>query len=254
MNASLSELGLRLRVGLSMLEWRALRVRVGRCPLCGPTLFVKLADDPLGVRCVRCAAWPAHIALARLVRRIVPDLSRCRVYEASSSGPWVAHLRTRAAALTCSERWDDAVPGEWRGDVVCQDLEALTFDDESFDLCTSTEVLEHVADDAAAFGELRRVLVPGGHLVFTVPLFDRPETVERAVRAADGTVRHLLPPEHHGDRLRGSGRVLVFREYGLDVVDRLHAAGFESAEIREAADPTGFGHAVPVVLARRPSR
>ena len=60
----LEELAERLRVGMRMLEWRELRVRPGRCPLCGPTLFVKLQRDPLGVRCLRCAAWPASMAMA----------------------------------------------------------------------------------------------------------------------------------------------------------------------------------------------
>ena len=30
------------------------------------------------------------------------------------------------------------------------------------------------------------------------------------------------------DRLRGHGRVLAFRTYGLDILDRLRAAGFEA--------------------------
>ena len=229
-----SALVLRVRVGLALLEWRALRLRAGRCPLCGPTLFVKLAEDPLGVRCVRCAAWPAHMALAGEIRRLVPDL---------------AHVAGRHVleVLRARER-----PGDVREGVVCQDLEALTFPDASFDVCTHTEVLEHVADDAAAFAELHRVLAPGGWLLFTVPLFDRPATVERASRGPGGIV-HELPPEYHDDRIRGAGRVLVFREYGRDVVDRLRAAGFESVEIRRPPDATGLGHTVPVVVARRPA-
>ncbi len=252
MKASLPELGLRVRVGLSLLEWRALRARPGRCPLCGPTLFLRLAVDPLGTRCLRCAAWPAHMGLARLVARMLPDLSSIRVYEASSTGPWVEYLRARAAELVCSEYWSDVDPGAMRDEVVCQDLERLTFPDRRFDLCTSTEVLEHVADDRAAFRELRRVLVPGGWLIFTVPLFDADETVVRAERGPDTVVRHLRPPQYHGDRLRGEKAVLVYREYGRDVVDRLARAGFENAEIREAGDATGFGHRIRVVVARRP--
>lgn len=247
----LSELGLRVRTGLALVEWRALRLRGGRCPLCGPTLFLRLCDDPLGVRCVRCAAWPAHFALAREADRVVEDWTRCRVYEASSSGPWVSFLRARAGALTCSEYWDDDAPAAARPDVGRQDLERLTFPDACFDLCTSSEVLEHVADDAAAFGELRRVLAPGGHLIFTVPLFDRPATVERAERRG-GTVVHHLPPEYHDDRIRGAGRVLVYREYGHDVVDRVRAAGFTDVRIATPPDPTGFGRPGHAIVARRP--
>jgi SAM-dependent methyltransferase len=44
-------------------------------------------------------------------------------------------------------------------------------------------VFEHVPDDARGFSELRRVLRPGGKMLFTVPLFDAPDTVDR-VRGA----------------------------------------------------------------------
>ena len=35
----------KLRFVVSSLEWRQLRARFGRCPICGPTVFVKLERD-----------------------------------------------------------------------------------------------------------------------------------------------------------------------------------------------------------------
>jgi SAM-dependent methyltransferase len=49
------------------------------------------------------------------------------------------------------------------------DMGALPVDDASADLAVCAEVLEHLDDDAAAAGELLRVLRPGGALVVTVP-------------------------------------------------------------------------------------
>lgn len=51
------------------------------------------------------------------------------------------------------------------------DATALPFADGSFDRVIASEVLEHVADDFAAFAELSRVLRPGGVLAVTVPAF-----------------------------------------------------------------------------------
>jgi len=39
----------------------------------------------------------------------------------------------------------------------------------SVDCVTALDVLEHIADDRGAVGEIRRVLRPGGHVVVTVP-------------------------------------------------------------------------------------
>lgn len=50
-------------------------------------------------------------------------------------------------------------------------LEALPFEDATFDLACASDVLEHIADDAAALRELRRVARPGGFLVATVPAY-----------------------------------------------------------------------------------
>lgn len=43
------------------------------------------------------------------------------------------------------------------------------FADETFDLCASNYVLEHVPDPATHFAEVRRVLKPGGAYVFRTP-------------------------------------------------------------------------------------
>jgi SAM-dependent methyltransferase len=54
-------------------------------------------------------------------------------------------------------------------DVSLGEAADLPFDDGTFDLVTALDVIEHLDDDAAALGELRRVLRPGGHLLVTVP-------------------------------------------------------------------------------------
>lgn len=47
----------------------------------------------------------------------------------------------------------------------------LPFQDESFHVLTMLDVLEHLSDDRRALDEVRRVLKPGGALVFSVPAY-----------------------------------------------------------------------------------
>lgn len=238
----------RIRLAFSVLEWRALRLRRGRCPLCEGRWLLRLGSNLLSVRCLRCQASPISMAIGQVLCDRVSDFRLRRTHEFSSRGPFFEFLARNVPQLSGSEYFDDVAPGERRGGVECQDLERLTWADDSLDLCTSTEVFEHVPDDARAFREVHRVLAPGGVLVFTVPLSDVEHTVERAVRE-NGEVHHLLPPEYHGDVIRGAGRVLAFRDYGRDILDRLRAAGFADAEIVLAPGVSGLAPDLPVVMA-----
>ena len=56
---------------------------------------------------------------------------------------------------------------------VCSVTDMAPVPGGSYDTVLCSEVLEHVADPAAALAEIRRVLKPGGQLVLTVPFLGR---------------------------------------------------------------------------------
>jgi len=240
--------------------WRAFsRLRLseaaivpGRCPFCGPTLFIRLSHAASGLRCARCSAGSVQLSIGWAIRDNVPDIRACDACELSSRGPVARWLAASARSVATSEYFADAAPGSLQNGIRCEDVQRLTYADASFDLVTHTEVLEHVPDDARALRELLRVLRPGGRMVFTVPMHDGAHTVERARLSADGVVEHLLEPVHHTDPLRPEG-ILAFRDYGLDIVDRLRVAGFDDARILPLSGRSGPVPLHPVVAARKPA-
>ncbi|MBS7457637.1 class I SAM-dependent methyltransferase [Coralloluteibacterium stylophorae] len=220
-----------------------------RCPACGPSLLVRIGDDETAVRCLRCRGTPVHLSLIAVLCEAVEDLAGACLYELSAGGAALRFYRARCGAVTASEFLAGVPAGTVADGVRCEDAQRLSFADASFDVCTSTEVFEHVADDARGFAGMLRVLRPGGLLAFTVPLAGA-TTVERACLREDGGIEHRLPPEYHGDRLVGEGGVLALRNYGRDIVARLRDAGFAWAAIVPPRRRF-LGHAREVVLARK---
>jgi ubiquinone/menaquinone biosynthesis C-methylase UbiE len=95
---------------------------------------------------------------------------------------------------------------------------ALPFDDGSFDVVWSSEVIEHVADTARWLSELRRVLVPRGQLLLTTPSHGR-------LRLAIGGIERYSEPL--GDHLhlytaRSLRELLIEFDFG---VSELRGAG-----------------------------
>jgi SAM-dependent methyltransferase len=228
---------------------RDLRLRPFHCPGCGPSLLLRLGDDEMQVRCLRCRGTPVHLSLVAALTTCVGPLAGFDACELSTTGALLRYLQRHCRSVSTSEYLEGVAPGSSRDGIRCEDVQHLSHADGSFDLCTSTEVFEHVPDDRAGLRELHRVLRPGGHLLFTVPLSDRAGTVERARR--DGRhVEYLLPPAFHGDRLNGPGSVLVYRDYGRDIVDRVRASGFEDVVLWTPRRDF-HGHRRTVVVAHR---
>jgi SAM-dependent methyltransferase len=227
---------------------KPVQVRIAResCALCRFPFQLRLSASEMAVRCPRCGASAVTQSLVDVLGRSCADLSVLDAYEMSAAGPLVPYLKSRCRSLRTSEYFDDIRPGDSRNGIVCQDVQRLTFPANSFDLCTSTEVFEHVEDDRAGFREIFRVLRPGGTFVFTVPIDPDAATVERTELRDNVRVR-VLPVEYHADRYRGAN-ILCHRNYGRDIVARLREAGFATAGITKP-ERSLFGFARPVVFA-----
>jgi SAM-dependent methyltransferase len=113
-------------------------------------------------------------------------------------------------------------------DVVAASAEALPFADDSFDTVVSTLVLCTVPDVPATLREIRRVLTPGGKLLFL-----------EHVRADPGTKL-----ERWQDRLHGPWHAFACGCHcNRDTLSSLAAAGFSVEDVRHEA----WGFMPPIV-------
>jgi hypothetical protein len=216
--------------------------------------------------CAHCGAKLRARRLARVLLDLYPVGDPPA--PARSARDWARHPEVqplRVAEINRIEGLHDALrrlpnfayseyrEGAARGDVIdgvrCEDLTRLTYPNASFDLVLTSETLEHVPDLAAALGEVRRVLAPGGRHLFTVPLLPGvPATFARTVLGRDGTPVHHAPPICHPG---GDVGYPVFTEFGADLPDLLRRAGFD-VEVRFG--PTTEDDLAQVFVCRKPLR
>jgi SAM-dependent methyltransferase len=176
-----------------------------------------------------------------------------RIHESSPGSPSSRKLELEAPRYSASFWWPDAELGTTRNRYRNEDLEQLTFPDESFDLFVTQDVFEHIFDAPAAFREIARVLRPGGAHVFTIPYWADRSTQLRAIRSG-GDVVHLRRPIYHFDPIDPSG-ALVVRDWGTDSIGIIDGAcGLETEmlaphDVRKGLD----GDFLNVFITRKPS-
>jgi SAM-dependent methyltransferase len=154
------------------------------------------------------------------IERFFPQWRSLSIHESSPVLGRGANRRLtkEAPAYIASHYYADVAPGTVVSGIRCENLEHLSFHDESFDLHLTQDVFEHLFDPAAAFHEIARTLRPGGAHLFTTPLVRKNEPTQFcASLAPDGSVIHLMePPEYHGNPISSEGS-LVTVNWGYDI-------------------------------------
>lgn len=206
---------------------RLLRSHPGYCPICERKVrFIAystwLRDN---YRCSRCKSIPRLRAIVDTLKRFYPNWADLVLHESSPNNMAASRLlKSKCKAYSSSQYYDDVPRGKIKDGHQSEDLSALTFKDESFDLLITQDVFEHVMEPERAFREIGRVLKPGGAHIFSMPWYPELRTSRRRAVLVDGHVKHLLEPIYHGnpvDRKKGS---LVTTDWGQDLVDIIYRA------------------------------
>jgi SAM-dependent methyltransferase len=156
--------------------------------------------------------------------------------------PLYGVYRDRVSEVVCVD-WENTHHPSPHLDAVCDIGQGLPFPDARFDTVVATDVLEHLLRPQAFFGEVSRLLRPGGKLVLGVPflywIHEAPHDHFRYTRFALAALCEQSGLE-----------VVSLSEYGgplavvLDVVGKLVptsplAAGFQALARRFVRSPPG---------------
>jgi SAM-dependent methyltransferase len=160
----------------------------------------------------------------------LPYIENLVIYEAQSTGT-VHRFLSKLPKYICSEYYDNVPGGALNEEGIrSEDIEALSFPDNTFDLIITQDIFEHVKRPDKGFKEIKRVLKYGGYHIFTVPLHEGKKTIVR-VKNKDRKNIFLMPPVYHADPLNEKGS-LVYTDFGEDIIDYLKLLGLPT-EIAE---------------------
>ena len=182
------------------------RGRQYHCPCCRARLRMFVEGGEI---CPACGSGRRHRLQWLYLDRVLDFFSQPRRVLDVAPLRYFEHVR-RAMENLLYTSLDLSMP--WV--MIAGDITAIPFHDHAFEVILCSHVLEHVPDDRAAMGELRRVLSPGGLLLIQVPVAGGATLEDPGITAP-------------ADRCRLFGQEDHVRSYGSDIAQRLVAAGLE---------------------------
>ena len=198
----------------------------GTCPICGPGatfsgMSGRLRDT---FACSRCKSIPRERALFEVLKTLYPNWKDIVIHEflRQSGAARVQAFRRNCTGYTYSQ-YDTSIPwGATQTDRGhrSENLESLTFADNTFDAFVTQDVFEHIFRPDLAAREIARVLKPNGSHILTTPLVSGRRPSRRRAQVVDGQVVNLLPPIYHGNPMSKTGS-LVTVDWGLDILQYL---------------------------------
>lgn len=120
-------------------------------------------------------------------------------------------------------QYDDSVPFGEVSSFGCrsENLEAQTFESETFDLVVTMDVFEHLLEPDQAINEIARTLRPNGMHVMTVPIVNVWSPSQRRAGLVDGELKYCAEKQYHGNPMDPAGGALVTVDWGYDIADYL---------------------------------
>jgi len=188
----------------------------GFCPCCRSNTVFRSPQEWLRdfYVCTKCGSIPRQRHIQAVLDSRMPGWEQLVIHESSPSNDFISRY---ASQYSASQYFPDVPRGQTADNGVrSEDVENLTYPEESIDIFITQDVLEHVFNPDRAIAEIHRTLKPGGAHIFTAPKHKGLlETVRRAALRGDGSIDYLLPEEYHGNPI-GDNKALVTHDYGYD--------------------------------------
>lgn len=179
-----------------------------------------------GRYCPNCKNSERTIALARSIPKLLGLKVKCFndfINYANEQNISIAEINSCGQLHGQLSRIDNLHYSEYQTGseskkVPHEDIQELTYKDNSFDIVLHSETIEHIPDPNLAIHECRRVLKESGICIFTVPVIWNRLTLQRIEIENSTNVKYLDSKSYHG---YGREDCIVWWEFGRDLVENL---------------------------------
>jgi SAM-dependent methyltransferase len=221
-----------------MLYYQSYRGRKYLCNCCNKKLriFIRLKDGDL--LCPYCGSISRNRRLWELLQSEFLKPGQ-EVLDFSPSRSLYRNLRHYSGINYTSTDYSGEFPADRHFDIT-----GIDASDESYDLAICYHILEHIAEDGRAIGELFRVLKKNGICLIQTPFRDGDTYENPSIRTPEQRKIHFGQEDH----------LRVYSAKGLK--DRLESAGFrvEHREYNESPENTnGFKIFETILIAAKPA-
>jgi SAM-dependent methyltransferase len=232
----------------------------GVCPICETRVTFAACSDWYRdtLLCTSCegGSLPRERALALALADACPDWRGRRIHESSPMMRGISlKLQRQAPGYLPTHFFPDAAPGAIVNGVRCENLEAMTFADASFDLVITQDVMEHVRDPRRVIKEIHRTLVQSGVYICCFPVRKHQAAAmeRRCEFLPDGTRVDFKDPEIHGNPVNQTGSIVTV-DWGYDLHQLFAEWGPFDVRVTRFADRTHgvLGEYTDVVTCRKP--
>jgi len=181
-----------------------------------------------------------------------PNWRNLKIHESSPAARGISlKLMKDCREYIASQFFSDQPLGSQIHGVRNENIENTTFDDDSFDLIITLDVMEHVNYPEKVFAEVKRTLKKNGAYLFTVPTYKHKVESERRALYTEAGVEFYAEPEYHGNPISDKGSLVTFH-YGYDLAELINKWSGLDVEVRRFHDHKHgiIGEFTEVYLAR----
>lgn len=208
---------------------------VGICTACGRiAYFWRYFDNHREFgHCVLCRASNRKRQICYLLRKelrlknIGKITTAASILSTESSGGLHNSLKHNINYISSEYFGDAHKSGEMVNGILHVNLLDTHFEDNTFNVVLSSDVMEHIPDPYQAFREIHRILAPGGVHFFTVPFYQTHYFDEKRAEIIDGQLVHHMEPMYHLDPLSPNG-ILVYNIFSIEMILNLSKIGYRT--------------------------